>query len=157
MCQINIAFYCLHFSHYNICILGTNDYLFKCNFKNSPVCNLCRTETESPRHLLFECRAAQEIWSQVEAWIRDSFGFNYSFTTKDIIFGCKDKILNLIVLLTKQYIFQTSRKNHHLFINDVKRKIHYYFTVESEQFKIRGELTKFNLKWDKWTKFFSEF
>ena len=145
--------------HYRVLhrILGTNDYLFKCNIKNSPVCNLCRTETESPRHLLFECRAAQEIWSQVEAWIRDSIGFNYSFTTKDIIFGCKDKILNLIALLTKQYIFQTSRKNHHLFINDVKRKIHYYFTVESVQFKIRGELTKFNLKWDKWTNLFSEF
>ena len=44
-----------------------------------------------------------------------------------------------------------------MFINDVKRKIHYYFTVESVQFKIRGELTKFNLKWDKWTNLFSEF
>ena len=34
--------------HYRVLhrILGTNDYLFKCNIKNSPVCNLCRTETE---------------------------------------------------------------------------------------------------------------
>ena len=71
--------------------------------------------------------------------------------------GCKDTILKLIVLLTKQFIFQTSRKNHNLFINDVKRKIHYYFTVESVQLKIRGELTKFNLKWDKWTNLFFEF
>ena len=54
--------------------LGINEYLYKCKIKNTPLCNLCKSETESLIHLFFECTEIHDIWPQIENWIRVSTG-----------------------------------------------------------------------------------
>ena len=42
-----------------------------------------------------------KIWCHVEAWIRDSIGLNYSFTTKDIIFGLQRQNIESYSIVNK--------------------------------------------------------
>ena len=63
------------------------------------------------------------MWSQVENWIEASLGERFTLTPQDIIFGCNTDVLNLIILITKQYIFQTSRKEQPLVLDDKKENI----------------------------------
>ena len=143
--------------HYRILhrILGTNKLLFQCKIKNSPMCSICKLETESLSHLFIECRRVKEMWSQVENWIEASLGERFTLTPQDIIFGCNTDVLNLIILITKQYIFQTSRKEQPLVLDDIKRKIYYYYKTEKIQSLVKGNTHKFDKKWNKWVSLFT--
>ena len=90
------------------------------------------------------------MWSQVENWIEASINERFTLTPQDVILGCNIDVLNLIILITKQYIFQTSRKEQPLALDDIKRKIYYSDKKRRNPVSCQRNTNKFDKKWNKW-------
>ena len=97
-------------------ILPTNNYLHKIGQANSPLCYLCQQTIETIEHIFAECFVVKEIWIEVEKWISGVFNIQTSFDKYSILFGKYEnstihRLENLIILFTKQYVFQTKMRS----------------------------------------------
>ena len=109
-------------------ILATNNYLQKINVTENNLCDLCKTEPESIKHLFWNCPKTKQLISEVKLWLNMSLNINLTFTEADMIFGIIDKsqhyeILNLIILTIKKYIYNTKYKQNELSFNQAKSAI----------------------------------
>ena len=130
-------------------ILGTNKILFMCKIKNSPLCSVCKNETETIKHLFFYCPYVSNIWSQIGDWILQKTNHNIDFNAQVVLFGRKgnhNKILNLIILLIKYVIFQKTRTEQNFSIEDIKRYISSYYQMERKLFTLKSQLNVFQKK-----------
>ena len=50
--------------------LWTSDRLAIRGWPHQAVCQLCRCQPETGRHLLFECRYSRRIWAEASVWLR---------------------------------------------------------------------------------------
>ena len=50
---------------------ATNDILNKMDIKDSNKCLLCYTETEDIKHAFLECSKVNNLWKDIEKWIKD--------------------------------------------------------------------------------------
>ena len=50
--------------------LWTSDRLAIRGWPHQPVCQLCRIQPETARHLLFECRYSKRIWAEATSWLK---------------------------------------------------------------------------------------
>ena len=62
------------------------------------------------------------MWLDLEHWIEEKSGKVVIFSPNTVILGTleKDIGLNIIILLVKRYIYQTSRKRCNILFNDVR-------------------------------------
>ena len=54
----------LHYRYY------TNDLLVKCKIQADDTCSICHIAKDSNYHMLLECTSTQNLWIDVENWIR---------------------------------------------------------------------------------------
>ena len=94
-------------------VLTTNDYLYKRKVVHSDRCTFCKTEKEKIRHLFWDCTYTETFGKHVLEWIAKNTPHVRSFniTEQLAIFGVKDdvttdKVLDLIMLMAKYYIFR---------------------------------------------------
>ena len=94
-------------------ILTTNDYLYKRKVNDSDRCTFCKTEKETIRHLLWDCTYSETFWKRVLDWITNNTSHLCAFniTEQLVIFGVEDnvvtdRVLDLIILMAKHYIFR---------------------------------------------------
>ena len=66
--------------------LWTADRLAIRGWPHQPVCQLCRNQPETGRHMLFECRYSKRIWTDVSAWINCPTLLQSLAATKPTIF-----------------------------------------------------------------------
>lgn len=84
--------------------------LFNCKITNNNKCNLCTTESES---IVFYCNKSKQLWMKLEYLISFCCHFNVHISLCEIMFGYtreKNDILNLMIFLTKKYIFYKWKK-----------------------------------------------
>lgn len=96
-------------------IIPTNDFLHKIKVKESPACSFCKSANETIEHLFADCYCVKEIWESCEEWLLRKFEMQVTFDKNLILFGkYKERILykvhNLLILITKQYIFASRYK-----------------------------------------------
>ncbi len=94
-------------------VLTTNDYLYKRKVIDSDRCTFCKTEKETISHLLWDCTYTETFWKHVLEWITKNTPHvrSLNITEQLVIFGVKvdvttDKVLDLIMLMAKYYIFR---------------------------------------------------
>ena len=99
-------------------ILPTNKFLFRCKYKDSPLCSFCNTEEESIVHLFWECPVVSLLWKKFEKLLNDncSVCVHLKLSEQLIIFGTKknvvtDKALDLMLVLGKFFIYKCKFKN----------------------------------------------
>lgn len=66
--------------------------------------------------------------------------FDINFSLSEVIFGYtgeKNDVVNILILLTKQYIFYKSRKSSDLHISELLKSILAYYLVEKKLFAIK--------------------
>ena len=97
-----------------------------CKINNSPLCGVCKNETETINDLFFYCPYVSNIWYQIGDWILQKTNHIIDFNAQVVLFGRRgnhNKILNLIILLIKYVIFQKTRTEQNFSIDDIK-KVH---------------------------------
>ena len=97
-------------------ILTTNKDLYNYNMITSPLCTFCKTDKETIIHLMFECRYVNRLWQNLLNWIENKTDTLITLDPKTTLLGYTEKrndVLNLIFLVTKEYIY--SRKHANVF------------------------------------------
>ena len=86
-------------------VLGVNDYLFKLNTVNSPLCSFCGAENETLEHLFWNCSFVRIFWNNVgNLCLKENLDISLSY----VIFGYTMKLqhpINFFLLHAKYFIF----------------------------------------------------
>ena len=94
-------------------ILTTNLSVSKFKPNQSSLCEFCKKEKESIKHLFWECTHVQQFWKDVEQKVTERNPLAKNFKVKEnlILFGVEDgfvtdTICDLILLLGKFFIYR---------------------------------------------------
>ena len=97
--------------------LTTNRSVSKFKPEQTDLCEFCRKKSESIIHLLWQCPYIQQFWTSLAEYIniKCTHVHNFHFTKDLVLFGMchnikTDTILDLIILLAKQYIYSCKVK-----------------------------------------------
>ena len=124
--------------------------------KPNNLCSLCQLEAETIVHILFTCSKVSTIWSLLEDWVFEKTGKTFEFDLCAVILGLpnEDKVVNLILLLVKQYIFQQSRKTNSLVFQNIIKYLFVYYKLEEKLYVAKNQFDMFEKKWHKWKSIF---
>ena len=136
-------------------ILGVKDMLYKMKIADNSSCALCNRESETILHLFWECQKAQGLWRQVKDWLHTKLGITLPLDPITIILGYLNKDtnyipINVIILVTKSYIFLNSQKKRILHITSLIKRI--TATIQDQQ-RIsisNNRLQTFSKIWEGW-------
>ena len=140
-------------------ILGTKAYRFKMKLSDDPFCSFSNLFNETSIHLFATCQKVCYFWQSLQNLILRETGFTLDIDVKSILFGYlpNNKVhtpLNIIYIVAKKYIFQTSRKQKNLQIKNFQEQLYQVFTEEEYIAKLELKHDMFLKKWNPFTTFF---
>ena len=134
--------------------LSTNVQLNKMKIRDNELCSFCKQVPETMEHLLATCSEVRQFWTSVREWWFRIKQDMVMFTPSIIMFGHearnmshKNKLLNQVIIIAKQYIYWCRIKNKKLSINEYTRRIEYTSAIEKLCAKTERAKCTFNLKW----------
>ena len=91
-------------------------------------------------HLFVNCSHVVKLWRDLEKWEKTAINIGYTFTTNDIILGYLltsnfSAPINVIIMVTKKYIFSCAYKNVTPNIQQLKQKLTVTFKEEHLAYK----------------------
>ena len=115
------------------------------NIANSPLCSICKSSEENLLHLFVYCSKVKEIWNGLENWLRIKIDSNLHLSDSTIILGLNSNSkysvsINLLILLTKYFIYSYSRKGIVLSMDSLKGFLRYYYMIEKIIYSNRNDL-----------------
>lgn len=131
-------------------ILATNKLLHNIKLVRNPLCTFCQQEIESLEHLFYYCELVTNLWRNLETIIRTKCRMEVEFSAKTVFLLYDKKRymnLNLIIVLTKLYIYKKRFTDKRLQINELKQDIKYYIDLEKYKYRIQGNYKTFVQKW----------
>ena len=140
-------------------ILGTQKQLFKMKISDSDYCRICNSNVETLIHLFVTCGPVKKLWDDLVLWLCDSTSIQLNLQAKDIILGYLLKTdyfvpVNVILLITKLYIFSCAISKSPLNPSHLKKKLkslyNYEFLIHKEKYKEEV----FEKNWNKLLKIF---
>ena len=147
----------LQYFHYRIAcrIVATNTFLHRIGKVESPLCSFCKNQSETLRHILWDCTVVQDYISKITRYLKTYYDTNIAFQIKSWIFprasdeGC---IRVLISTVAKLVIFKAK-------YNETIPDVHYFHAllkIEAKNEKCYALKTKttkqFLKKWGKISK-----
>ena len=125
----------LRWFHYRILhrILGTKSLLFKIGLSDSNMCTFCNEYPETIAHLFYTCRISSQLWTNVFHWVNETLYSNIACNDIDILLGktgLNNRPLNVILCLTKRYIYKQKLQNHLPLFTEAKNYIQYYMKTD---------------------------
>ena len=111
----------------------TNDVLFKWNVVQDKKCEWCM-ETQTTKHLLWECIIVQDIWNYIKhtLFINDGYTLTVANIFSNRVHNSTKHIYNVIVLIVKQYLFQQKCLNNKPCSKNLQVIIKNHFRIERE-------------------------
>ena len=139
-------------------ILGTNSYLHKLGTRSSPNCVFCQ-QPESLLHIFYECPNSRELWIDIEKLLKERIRLELKFSCFTIIFGYINQDqnhipINSLILVTKKYIFDSSRDGKRLILKSLKYRLNSLLRDEEYCAKLNEKETEFSHVWDRWAPVF---
>ena len=136
-------------------ILGTNEFLFKIKQKDNDKCTFCNEFTESIHHIFWSCPKVSELWEQLNYWVFDKTQIELPLNSDIVLFGILQKTernntRNLIILLSKYYIYRTKMREERLNIIALKNYLKENLKLEKNIFFKNNCLERANTCWDPW-------
>ena len=138
-------------------IISTNKFLYVINVKDSNKCSFCNAHIETILHLFYECTVVQGFWNAFFQWLKGECPHlsNLHPSNKDIIFGINnlsqtDVVVNLFILLGKQFIYKCKLNNNNLYIQQFKLFIKTVYNTDKFVAYKNCSWNKFNRKWLKY-------
>ena len=130
-------------------ILPTNNFLYKINLSDSPLCRICNETIETLDHLFWYCKPVVEIWKNLGEWLK-SVQINVTFTIDKIILGIKGKNnnpLNAIILLVKSIVYKHALRKQPFSFKCIQSQIRQYYDVTKYVYLSASEDDKFIKFW----------
>ena len=138
--------------------LTTNIDRFRCKLRNDAKCTFCEKHNETVEHLLVRCNIVrQKVWYPLKRWLYYFCFINFEIDEYEIIFNVyKDSfadMVNMIILIAKQYIYATKCLNNNLSFRELIQRIQMYKTIEEIiNAKQNGKNEAKLLKWQMYDK-----
>jgi len=133
-------------------IIYTSKALYKMGIVSSPTCTFCRKSEESLEHLFIYREFSRGFWVSVTLWLKDFFKDLDVLNATNIIFGffIEDYLLlNHILIICKQVIFQCRNRNIKPSLSLLKVKLKYVYKLECSIAKQKDSLETHQKKWKK--------
>ena len=115
-------------------ILATNTFLFKIGLRDNELCTFCNIMPETIEHLFWECPISKSFWLDLTEWLKGKCNHlqDMSLTQQDVLFGIHskqkpDRILNLILLHAKSYIYKSKLSKTNPVVYVFKKDINFCY------------------------------
>ena len=130
-----IQFRTLHHRFY------TNEKLFKMGLKKSGLCGFCNETSDSIEHMFLECQYSQELWGNIQLWIRSLGMDNYNLSPSKIILGDLENAnaINTIILMTKKVLYNCMKKEQKPHLLNVKNEVKKFYFEEKYRCYLKGK------------------
>ena len=122
-------------------ILTTNKSVAKYNPRQEERCSFCHLYPETIEHLFWHCQYVIIFWTKLGKKINENCNHaqNLHFNKNIVLFGLDeniktDRILDLIILLSKHYIYLTK-------VNQAKPNIKHFGHILKTRYEIEKEIT----------------
>ena len=127
--------------------VATNDFLFKINRSDSPLCAFCKLSPETIVHFLIECPVVQDLWKDITeignpldiSFFERMFGINQD--------SCHNQCMNFIFLCTKFDIYRCKFQNQvpsfQALLSFIRLKIKSEYIIAKQNDKLHKHLKKF--------------
>lgn len=129
----------------------TRRYLFIRNVVDDPFCDECG-EVDSLEHYFVECEEVKTFWRELANSINRRVERKHAFicSKKNILFGCLDttNIVNLIILIAKQYIVNQRFREGQVTITSFIVTLNKYFEIEKSIALKNLKIEKMKVKWN---------
>ena len=90
----------------------TNVQLYKWNLVDTENCYFCEAEPETLTHLFIECPIVRQLWTKIFEYMEQKYDqfrsakINSVNLIKSTVAQNKNSVINLLVLVVKQYIYR---------------------------------------------------
>ena len=144
--------------HYKVLnrALTTNVRRNKWDSAISPLCEFCNTCPETLSHLLVYCQHVEQIWVCFARFCKHLLDIEIELTEELILFnnysGQHKSLINLLLMIVKQYIYATKCKAQELNFYTCVSKIADWYNVEkciATKSNNVNNIRKFETKWAK--------
>jgi hypothetical protein len=130
-------------------LLGTNSFLHKIKYKDSPLCTFCNKEEETIEHLFWQCTITNSIIKSTLIFKTSPFNqldletllFGYTSQTK------KDAAKNTVLILTKMYIFLCKKNDTSITDTGLKKYLNFKVKILKHSELQKLSLCEFRNKW----------
>ena len=130
--------------------LVTNCLLFHMVLRKDDKWSFCLTERENIKDLFAECSQIRPLWSDLQEWLTRHVRGNIQLSTTDILFGKvgnNNALINHLILLTKQYIYNSIIAGNGVALNCIVNIFKDIFKVEKLSAKTNMKNDAFVKKW----------
>ena len=133
-------------------ILTTNVKRAKWDTSITEACTFCQKHKETVLHLLCECEKVHSLWGALSRVIKYYYDVNVVFTKELIILneytGKAKIVINLFIVIMKQYIYATKCLNEALNFNGFMYRINYWYQIDKWHHLQNGySVVALNKKW----------
>lgn len=132
----------------------TNFNLFVWKKVESDRCTFCKAEREHLTHLFWSCNLVSQLWTQIQAYIFDNnsdLDSTLEWNARNIFFNSvhpkPGHVVNLLILIVKQYIYRSRCSNSQLSFQHLLNEITTTKNIEYQIAKEKGKLVKHYRKW----------
>lgn len=134
----------------------TNRQLYIWRKRTDDLCTFCQIDMEHTLHLFFECGEVQNIWNAVKQYFQDKSGGQLDsllrWTAESIMFNTvhpkTSSVINLIILIAKQYIYKCRCLQVQLSSQMLKMEIESVYKIEEAIARKTGRLRLHCAKWE---------
>lgn len=141
-------------------ILTTNRSVSKYNKNQTERCSFCQAESETITHLLWQCPRVKSFWKSVGLMAsRCNIECADKLNETSVMYGIqsyvnKYKVLELMILLGKQYIYNSKVFGNTLHINTFIQIMFNRYKIEASMNSSKELIDKFNREWEPFTNLF---
>ena len=117
--------------------IHTNSLLYKINQKPNDKCSFCLKEVETIEHIFWSCNKIYKLWEDLNNWILKKTEIELPLNLTIILFGITDKlkknyVRNLIILLTKFYIYITKLNTEQVHLKALQNYLKENLVIEKK-------------------------
>ena len=135
-------------------IIPTNVVLKEMGVKDCYNCSFCGAEKDSIVHLFWRCPCVNNFWNLLQNLLKEKCetAKNVRLTENIVLFGwdkdfVSDVILDLIILLAKQYIFKCKITQNKPLLSVFQKQLKYRYEIDKYTAQINCEQDSFFLNW----------
>ena len=136
-------------------ILATNDFLHKIKKKENDKCTFCKVVKETIEHVFWSCPISAQLWEDLNNWIFQQTNLELPINFDFVLFGFLQKsqmnyVRNIIILLSKYYIYKTKLEERNPNINALKNYLRENLYIEKHIYMSNNSIEKTQLCWNPW-------
>ena len=116
-----------------------------------PLCTFCHNELETIEHILWDCEIIKIFLDNFQLSMQRN-GITFEFDKKNFIFGLhtklnENRVHNLILLITKFYIYKSRCSNGNLSVESLLHILKQYYHVERHMASLYSNPNSLDEKW----------